>query len=378
MSRFDRYLLSQLMMLFGFFSLVLVSVYWVNRAVRLFDQLISDGQTAWVFLEFTALSLPYVIRLALPVAAFVATVYVTNRLSGESELVVMQATGFSPWRMARPVMVFGLIVAVLLSLLLHLLVPASRALLAERTDEIAQNVTAGLLVEGTFLHPGEGVTFYVREITPQGELVNVFLSDARSRSARTTYTAQRAFVVKGDSGPKLVMFDGLAQTLQRDDQRLFVTRFADFTYDIGALIRGGARGRQDPNELSSLRLFAADPSDLAATGESRAVFLYEAHSRIAQPLTAAFVPLIGFAMLLLGSFSRFGLWRQIAAAITALIAVQFLANSMTYYATLTDGAWPLVYLPVPVAAAVAAATLWLAARPRRLPRGARAAREAGA
>ena len=43
MSRFDRYLLSQLLALFGFFALVLVAVFWVNRAVGLFDQLIGDG-----------------------------------------------------------------------------------------------------------------------------------------------------------------------------------------------------------------------------------------------------------------------------------------------------------------------------------------------
>lgn len=86
-------MLSQLLMLFGFFSLVLVSVYWVNRAVSLFDQLIGDGQSAVVFLEFTLLTLPNVIRLVLPISAFVATVYVVNRLITDSELVVMQAAG---------------------------------------------------------------------------------------------------------------------------------------------------------------------------------------------------------------------------------------------------------------------------------------------
>ncbi len=110
MSRFDRYMLSQLMMLFGFFALVLVTVYWINRAVVLFDRLIADGQSAWTFLEITALTLPYVIRIVLPVAALVAAIYATNRLSGESELVVMRATGFSPFRIARPVVYFGLIV----------------------------------------------------------------------------------------------------------------------------------------------------------------------------------------------------------------------------------------------------------------------------
>jgi hypothetical protein len=70
MPRFDRYMLSQLMVLFGFFSLVLVLVLWVNRAVRLFDQLIGDGQTALVFLGFSALTLPVAIAAVLPIACF--------------------------------------------------------------------------------------------------------------------------------------------------------------------------------------------------------------------------------------------------------------------------------------------------------------------
>ncbi|MDZ4136306.1 MAG: LptF/LptG family permease, partial [Paracoccaceae bacterium] len=104
MAKFDRYLLSQLLTLFGFFSLILVAIYWINRAVGLFDKLIGDGQTAMVFLEFSILTLPNVIRLVLPISAFVATVYVINRLTQESELVVMQATGFSAFRLARPVL----------------------------------------------------------------------------------------------------------------------------------------------------------------------------------------------------------------------------------------------------------------------------------
>ena len=138
MARFDRYMLSQLMVLFGFFSLVLVMVYWINRAVVLFDQLIADGQSATVFLEFTALSLPAVIRLALPLSAFAAAVYVTNRMTSESEMVVVQATGYSAFRLARPVVYFGLIVVLLMSVLMHVLVPKSLLQLDVRTSEIAR------------------------------------------------------------------------------------------------------------------------------------------------------------------------------------------------------------------------------------------------
>src|SRR6056297_367631 len=134
--RFDRYMLSQLMVLFGFFSLVLVAVYWVNRAVILFDRLIADGHSAAVFLEFSALSLPSVIALVLPMASFAAAVYVTNRLMGDSELTVVQATGYSPWRLARPVFVFGLLVALMMSMLMHVLVPRSIAQFHFRQDQL--------------------------------------------------------------------------------------------------------------------------------------------------------------------------------------------------------------------------------------------------
>ena len=189
MPRIDRYILSQFLTLFGFFALVLVSVYWINRAVSLFEQLISDGQTALVVLEFTALTLPLVISVVLPIAAFAASAYGTNRLSSESELVAMQAAGMSPWRLARPVLVFGLLVAVMVAMLVHSLVPLARARLAERQAEIAQNVTAQFLRAGSFQYPVRGVTLYIRQIANDGRLLDFFLEDGRDPGNQTTYTA---------------------------------------------------------------------------------------------------------------------------------------------------------------------------------------------
>ena len=137
MARFDRYMLSQLLVLFGFFSLILVLVYWINRAVSLFDAILGDGQSALVFVELTLLTLPGIIRIVIPLAGFAAAVYVTNRLSSESELTVVQATGYSPLRLARPVVVFGLFVAALGLVLTHILVPMSTERLKDREAELS-------------------------------------------------------------------------------------------------------------------------------------------------------------------------------------------------------------------------------------------------
>ena len=365
MSRFDRYILSQLLGLFGFFALVLVAVYWVNRAVGLFDQLIGDGQSALVFLEFSLLTLPNAIRLVLPVAAFAASVYVTNRLMQESELVVMQATGFSAFRLARPVFYFGLCVMGMNLVLSNVLVPASQRMLSERSAEISENITARFLNAGQFMHPSPGITLYIREISPTGELLDLFLADERAEESRAMHTARKAFLVRGEVAPKLVMVDGSTQTLTRKDGRLAVTRFSDFTLDLAGLMSVGGAAQVAINALPTLDLLTLSPEAMASAGATPAQMLEEGHTRLAGPLLGVAAPLLGFAALMLGSFSRFGLWRQMALAVGLLIGVQMAWIWGGSVASTSAQAWAAIYTGPVVGTLVAVGLLWQAQRPRR-------------
>ncbi|MGJ8584916.1 MAG: LPS export ABC transporter permease LptF [Marinosulfonomonas sp.] len=360
MGKFDKYVLSQLMALFGFFSLVLVLVYWVNRAVVLFDQLIANGHSAMVFVEFTALTLPNVIRLVMPVSAFAAVVYGINRLSSDSELVVVQATGFSPFRMARPVLMFGVIVGLMVSVLTHVLVPASLNELADRRAQLEQNFTARFLREGTFLHPAKGITFYIREIEPNGELQNVFLADDRSADTRTSYTGKKAVFAATPEGPKLIMFDGMAQSLDRETNKLSTIQFEDFVYDVGALLSRTEDGRLDADALSTRELMFPTKKIRNNTYETLAELQAAGNERISQALLCVVSALLGFSALLLGGFSRFGLWKQICAAVVSLILLKLLDNFMVNQASSAPGRWPLVYMSSLIGLACACLMLWVA------------------
>ncbi|SEN99682.1 lipopolysaccharide export system permease protein [Paracoccus alcaliphilus] len=369
MPRIDRYILGQMLTLFGFFALVLVSVYWINRAVSLFDDLLNDGQTALVVLEFTMLTLPLVISVVLPVAAFAATAYGTNRLAGESEMVAMQAAGLSPWRLARPILVFGLSVGIMVTILVHGLVPLARERLAERQTEIAENVTAQFLRPGSFQYPTDGITLFIRDIATDGRLLDLFIEDARNPDNQITYTSEEALVVRTDTGPVLVLLQGMAQTLryQGGRQNLAVTRFSEFSYDIGEMISSSDRRGRDLRDYSTWRLLTPDAELLEATGRTPPDARREAHERLAQPLLAPIAAMIGFATLLIGGYSRFGVWRQVFWAILGLIAVQFLTNAAANAAGRDPAMWPLLYLPAAFGGALCVLLLWLAARPRRLP-----------
>ncbi|PYG34563.1 lipopolysaccharide export system permease protein [Pelagimonas varians] len=359
------------MVLFGFFALVLVSVYWVNKAVVLFDSLIADGHSAGVFMEFTALSLPSVVALVLPMSAFAATVYVTNRMSGDSELTVVQSTGYSPWRLARPVFAFGLVVGLMMSILTHVLVPKSIEQLRLREQEIAGSVTASLLREGTFLHPSKGITFYIRDIAPDGELHDVFLSDRRTKGREVTYTAERAFLVRDDAGPKLVMLAGMAQTLDLIENKLSTTNFNDLTHDISGLISKPGVKRRRVNQIPTAELLFQTAAIAEETKKTEGEVLEEAHTRFQAPLLCLIASLVGFSALISGGFSRFGVTKQIIGAIFLLVVIKLVESLITEPARSDPRLWPLVYLPSLVGLAMVLTMLWRAAgtyRPRRRPK----------
>jgi lipopolysaccharide export system permease protein len=344
--RLDRYVLSQMLVMFGFFSLVLVALFWINRAVVLFDRLIADGQSALVFLEFTALGLPRLIVTVLPIASFAAAVYVTNRLSNESELTVMQATGSGPFRLARPVVIFGAIVFVMASVLTHFLLPTAQGQLAEREAEISRNATARLLTEGTFLNPSKGVTFYTRAIGVDGVLRDVFLSDRRSEGEGIIYTASEAYLVRQNDATTLIMVDGMAQRYTGSDGRLATANFRDFSFDISALVQSDTARSVKSSILATPALLAPWADIAARTGEQRGAIALELNERFAKPLFCLVAALIGFSMLLVGGYSRFGVWRQVGFAFGLLLLIDGLRSVFSDPVRDNASLWPLIYMPV--------------------------------
>ena len=354
-------MLSQLLWLFGFFALVLVAVFWINRAVQLFDRLIGDGQTALVFLEFSALGLPRLVTTVLPIATFAAAIYVTNRLNNESELTVMMSTGSSPWRLARPVAVFGLISATMISVLSHVLVPLASGQLSERELEISRNVTSQLLTEGAFLTPTEGVTLYTRSIREDGVLLDVFLADRRTPNERMIYTGTEAYLLRSGDTTSLIMVDGLAQRFTPSNNRLSTGKFQDYSFDITSLMTSNKVVKPSIEYLVSTQLLRDWAGIAAQFNTTPGVVAEELHARIARGVFCLVTALIGFATLLVGGYSRFGVWREIVIAFLILVALDGMRSSLSGPVIEDARLWPILYLPSLIGAVIVGALLFVAA-----------------
>src|SRR5271169_4254999 len=88
----------------GAFVIILVSltvVLWFTQAMRDFDLITSQRQTLLVFVEITGLIIPLLVMMIAPIALVMAAAHVLNKLGSDSEIIVMNAAGVSPWRLLR-------------------------------------------------------------------------------------------------------------------------------------------------------------------------------------------------------------------------------------------------------------------------------------
>ncbi len=345
MSRLDRYIFKQCLAVFAFFTLIFTLVMWINRAVILFDELVTDGHSAGVFLEFSVLALPTVLSLVLPVSAFAATVYVTSRLSNESELAVIQATGMSPWRLARPIFMFGILVGLFMLSLTTYFVPTTGTMTKDREFELSQSLGAKFLREGSFEHPMRGVTFFIRDITPEGELKDVFLSDRREAETSYTYTSERAFLVQTNDQTIFVMQNGLMQSHNRVEDTLSLTQFDELYYDLTGTFSAARKARPRLYYLPTPLLWQDPQAAADLSGQSLSRVSEEFHSRIQFAILCLVSSMIGFAALYAAGFSRFGSGRFIIFAILLLVIIKLVESAVTEPTKNQIENWPLVYAP---------------------------------
>src|SRR4030042_1468919 len=94
-----------------FFSLItLMFVFLLQFVMKFIDQLVGKGLTAWVIIELIALSLSWMLVLAVPMSVLVAILMAFGDLSSRNEITAMKASGASIYRMMAPVLVAGFII----------------------------------------------------------------------------------------------------------------------------------------------------------------------------------------------------------------------------------------------------------------------------
>src|SRR4051812_49193568 len=107
MRQISLYLLRQLAVTMGIVTLVMAGVIWLFVSVRAVETIVNRGLSVSVFVELTALQMPNFITQIIPIALFIAVLFVYNRLTTDREILVLRAAGLSPLALARPMLILA-------------------------------------------------------------------------------------------------------------------------------------------------------------------------------------------------------------------------------------------------------------------------------
>jgi len=299
--RLSFYVLGQLMGPVAMLALLLTSVVWMIQILPLLDTVINRGQSAVTFIYLGMLLLPTLLAIILPLSFFFGALASLQRMSGDSELVVMASAGYSLRQLAMPVLGAATIVMVLTWACSLYLMPAGQRALNDKMGDIRADIGAALLDEGQFNTQAKGLTVFIRRIDANGGISGILAHDGRDPKRPLTYIAARGQIAQTEAGARLVLYDGTLQsgrarqlsTLTFDRSVVDLDQFASQARD--SLRRASDRFLGEllwPQERSGL------------TDRIRANFTAEAHNRLSQPLYCIAFGLIALAAVTRGRRQR--------------------------------------------------------------------------
>ena len=348
----DKYVLKQCLISFLFFTTVLSLVVWVNVSIELFESLARDGHPVATVVELIALTIPKVLIRVFPVSAFAATVFTVMRLSNESELTVMSATGLRPTQIAKPYIIFGLITTFFALSMTTYLAPLAGKLLSEKKFELGQANTSKFLKVGKFQHPSSGVTLFIRDISSNGELLDVFISDRRDDVFVYDYNAEKAYLLVSEDLAVFVMTNGVTQIYDTKNKLLSLTGFDELTYDLSEAFESDNERHIGLSQLPTHMLWRNPIAAMNAADKTLPRVLEHFHRRFQNALLCLVSTLIGFATIYAADFSRHGRGRFVALAIFCLVIIKMIESAVIDITRSNSSGWPLVYLPTLIGLAI--------------------------
>jgi lipopolysaccharide export system permease protein len=283
----------------GAFLITLVSltvVIWFTQAMREFDLITSQRQTLLVFVGITGLIIPLLVMMIAPIALVMASAHVINKLSSDSEIIVMNAAGLSPWLLLRPFIVAAVFVSVLLAVIAAYVSPRSLRALRDWSAQVRADILTNIVQPGRFTTVGGNLTFHIADRRQNGLLVGIFVDDRRDPKEHSTYLAEQGEIVKNDSGSFLVFQGGSIQRLEAGQRDPRIVMFDRYAFDLSQFTGGAQNVVYTVREKYLWDLIwpkADDPLYVAQPDQ----YLSELHDRLSTPLYPIAFVIVAFAFL---------------------------------------------------------------------------------
>jgi lipopolysaccharide export system permease protein len=294
--------------------------------------------------------------LIAPNAMLMAALYTLDRMNGDSELIVMTASGAPVWRIGAPLLALASLVSIAILLANLFLTPASMRALRSFVTQVRADLISQVLQPGRFSSPEAGLTFHIRDRSLNGDLLGLLVHDERDNKQVMSYLAERGRIITNDEGSYLVMFEGYVHRYdgQEADKNVQIVAFDQNMLDISKFSPKDNLGKDlRPREKYISDLINPDMND-KATKRNYGQIRSELHDRLTTPLYPLVFAFVAIALLGHARTTRESRWAQILLAFAIALGLRVAGLMASNLVALNAWAVALVYA-VPLGAILVAA-----------------------
>ncbi len=295
MGSIDKYIFRTTLASFALVLVSLTGVIWITQALRGIDLMTSQGQTIITFLGITSLVIPALVLIIAPIALMIAVSHTLNKLATDSEIIVMNAAGFSPFRLFRPFFYATCVVSLTVAFIGAYLAPDGMRRIKQWDAEITADVLTNILQPGRFAQLDQNLTIRIRDRLPGGVLGGIFVDDRRDPKERVTIIADHGTVLKTDSGSYLILEDGNLERFEAGKRDPALVAFGRYAFDMSKFSqnRDAVLGIRERYLWELVSPDEADPVFKQLGGQFRA----ELHDRFMAPVYPFAFAVLTFAFL---------------------------------------------------------------------------------
>jgi lipopolysaccharide export system permease protein len=283
MGAIGRYMFRTTVVAFLITVITLTVVIWFTQAMRDFDLITSERQTIFVFIGITGMIVPLLVMIIAPIALMVAAGHVLNRLGSDSEIIVMNAAGVSPWRLLRPYLAVAILVSILVGVIAAYVSPRSLRELRDWSEQVRADILTNIVQPGRFTNISGNLTFHIADRRPNGLLQGIFVDDRRDANEQATYLAEEGEIVKNEKGSFLILERGSIQRLEGGHRDPRIVTFDRYAFDLSKFTGGPSNVTYTVREKYIWELMWPRPDDplyIAQPDQYRS----ELYDRLASPL----------------------------------------------------------------------------------------------
>lgn len=265
-----------------FVTFIFTTILWLIQSVRFLEPVIGHGFSAWTFLKFILLLMPFFLSTMLPLSFFIALVASYNAFEKSNEFMMMRNSGLSPRQLFAPAFALAVLLCGFGYYLTLKLMPESYAHFKVMERAISKVDLTAFIETGKFDEISKNITFSVKERSATNVLKGVLLSDHRDPKALRTLTAQTGKVsVTPAGGVYLILESGVRQEQDLPSGQIRSFTFDEYRMNLSALLPQPQVGMASLGERKLEDLFY--PTTYFNENHKRELWS-EGHHRLITPL----------------------------------------------------------------------------------------------